>query len=353
MRNMPKRVIVAEGPEFLRREGLEPELALWEDGLRGDTGPGTFEWWYFDAHFDDGSTAVIIYLTKPLLQRTDPLTPTVQLTITRPDGQKLHDFPVYPPGQFRAERDRCDVAIGPSWVRGDLRRYELHAEGKGLSADLVFSGYVPPWRPGAGKFYYDEALTRYFGWLLPIPFGYVEGTVTYDGRTRQVSGTGYHDHNWGNIGLNEVMSHWYWGRAHVGDYSLIFVETVGTEAYAHQKVPFFMLAKGNRIITGDGRPLTLTTAEFQNHPSSKTYPRLLDFHWRAEAGTVHLALRQPRLIEAISMLTFLPGWKRWLARLVVNPYYFRFNAELELTVDLAGLVDRQRGSALYEMMLLR
>jgi hypothetical protein len=139
----------------------------------------------------------------------------------------------------------------------------------------------------------------------------------------------------------------------VGDYSLIFVETVGTEAYAHQKVPFFMLAKGDRIVTGDGHPLTLKTAEFQSHPSGKTYPRLLDFHWQANAGTVHLALRQPRLIEAVSMLTFLPAWQRWLAGLFVNPYYFRFNAEMELTIDLVGLVDGQHGQALYELMLLR
>lgn len=349
---MPKRVIVAEGPEFLKREGLESEPVPWEDGLRGDTGPGTFEWWYFDAHLEDGSTAVIVYLTKPLLQRNDPLTPTLAITITRPDGQQIRDLPVYLPGQFRAARDRCDVTIGPSWVRGDLRRYELHAEGKALSADLVFTGHVPPWRPAAGKWYYDEGLTGYFGWFLPIPFGHVEGTLTYDGHTRQVSGTGYHDHNWGNVGLNDVMSHWYWGRAHLGDYSLIFVEMVGTEAYAGQKVPNFMLAKGDRILTGDGHPLTLQTAEFQEHPSGKRYPRKADFHWQAEAGTVHLTLRAPKIIEAISMLYFLPAWKKWLARRFVNPYYFRFNADLDLTVDFAGIRDTQHGTALFELMFL-
>jgi hypothetical protein len=52
-------------------------------------------------------------------------------------------------------------------------------------------------------------------------------------------------------------------------------------------------------------------------------------------------------------LLTLPPAKRALARLLANPYYFRFNAELDLHIDLPGLRDRLHGSALYEIMLLR
>jgi hypothetical protein len=80
---MVKRIIPGFGEEFLQREGLKPEIAVWEDGLRTDTRPGSFEWWYFDAHFEDGSTEVMVYATKPLRLRSDSLTPMVTLTITR------------------------------------------------------------------------------------------------------------------------------------------------------------------------------------------------------------------------------------------------------------------------------
>jgi hypothetical protein len=352
---MTKSVIPAIGPEFLERDGLAPEPATWEDGLRADTGPGSFEWWYFDAHFDDGSTAVIVYATKPLLERRGPLKPMLSFAITRPDGTKVGTYPLYPPGDFHAAWEQCDVRIGPNWAHGDLHRYELHAEAEagGMAADLIFTGIVPPWRPGTGKNYYDDALTRYFAWLPAIPFGTVEGALTYGGQTRRVTGTGYHDHNWGNIGLDQVMSHWYWGRAHLGDFTIIFVEMVSTQGYGGVKLPVLMLAKGDRILAGDGRSLALQTQDFVRHSNGRTYPQALDWHWQTAGETVHLALRRPQVIEAASLLGFLPRWQQWLGRLLTNPYYFRFRADVELAIDLGEVRATEHGEALYELMILR
>ncbi len=95
------------------------------------------------------------------------------------------------------------------------------------------------------------------------------------------------------------------------------------------------------------------TADFQDHPSGKRFPRALDFHWQADQGTAHIALRQPHLIDSFSLLDDFSGWKRWLARRFVNPYYFRFNAEIELNVDLAETKAMERGSSICELMTLR
>ncbi len=92
---MSKTILLSSSPELLTREGLTETVAIWEDGQRADTGRGTFEWWYFDAHFDDLTTAVIVFATKPLLERNGPLKPNVSLTITRPDGTKLFQFPIF------------------------------------------------------------------------------------------------------------------------------------------------------------------------------------------------------------------------------------------------------------------
>jgi len=354
---MAKQVIPAVTDDFLKRDGLTATPLAWEDGLRASTGPGSFEWWYFDAHFPDGSSAVIVYATKPLTQRNDPLTPVVMLTITRPDGKRTPSSKVCPAVQFAGAKDRCDVRIGSSWVRGDLHRYNVYAETQGLAANLTFTGCVPPWRPGAGKCYFDQALTRYFAWLPAIPFGHVEGTLTYDGHAHWVEGTGYHDHNWGTVSLSDVMSHWYWGRAHVGDFTVIFVEQVATAEYGHQKLPVFMLAKGDQILTGDGGPLQLQVGELQKHPGGREYPGQVDFHWQGAEGTVDIALRQPQIIEASSLLVFLPAWKQRLLRHFANPYYFRFSAGIQLSVDLPGLGGgvqaAESGQAIYELMLLR
>lgn len=59
------------------------------------------------------------------------------------------------------------------------------------------------------------------------------------------------------------------------------------------------------------------------------------------------------MIEGISLLSGLPPLQRRLGRLFANPYYFRFNTELDLEINLGSLHDSVRGPALYEIMLLR
>ncbi len=353
---MSKPVIFAVGPEFLSREGLTETVLPWEDGQRAATLRGTFEWWYFDAHFDDGTTAVVVFATKPIINPAAPLTPNLSITITRADGSKMSEFALPAADQFSAASEQCDVRIGSSWVKqtgsGTCWSYQLHAESKALAADLTFTGLVPPWRPGAGKGFFGD-LEHYFAWLPSIPYGTAEGTLTYDGQTHPVRGAGYHDHNWGNLALPSVMDHWYWGRAHLGDYTLIFVEQIALKKYGSTRMPVFLLAKGEKVLVDDARYLTLQTRDFVPHSGGREYPREVDFTWTRNQEQVRLELRRPELIEGTSLLLALPPSKRILARLFANPYYFRFNAELDLKIDLADLHDSIRGPALYEIMMLR
>jgi hypothetical protein len=362
---MPKPVILGTTPELLARDGLtDGRVEVWEDGQRASTGPGSFEWWYFDAHFDDESRAVVVLGTKPLLARKGPLKPDLSFTITRPDGTKATQFPLFPPEEFSASKEGCDVRIAKNWVRGDLHRYQVHAEtdgsirergsdcgGKPMAADLTFTGIVPPWRPGSGKAYFGD-LDHYFAWLPAMPFGSVEGTLTYDGKTHSVKGTGYHDHNWGNVGLSDVLDHWYWGRARLGEYTLIFVEQVAAGAFGHVRMPVFMLAKGGEIVTSN-LTIDMQARDFVSHSDGRGFPREVDFTWQEGAESVHLRLRRPQLREGVSLLGFLPAWQARLARLITNPYYFRFEAELELVIDLEKVKTSERGPALYEIMILR
>jgi len=351
---MPAKINFGLGEDMLQREGLADGPEVWEDGLRADTGRGSFEWWYFDAHFDDGSTLVVVYFTKPILNRNAPLMPGITLTITRPDGEKLSQFLTFPPEDFFSSREQCEVRIGNNRVQGNLTNYHLYAAGEALAADLDMQGIVPAWRPGTGKNYYDDHFNRYFAWFVAIPHGQASGTLTYDGKQHAVQGVCYHDHNWGNVGLETVLSHWYWGRAHVEDYTLIFVEMTANRKYSRQKIPVFMLAKGNNILIGDGRPLQMKASEFKQHPGGRLYPQQVKFDWQDISGRVLIDLGDMQVIEATTLLGTLSPWKRWIARLLgMNPYYFRFNAGMHLSVDLPGVKTQLDGNALYEIMLLR
>ncbi|RPJ50555.1 MAG: hypothetical protein EHM21_04745 [Chloroflexi bacterium] len=363
---MSKRVIFSSGPEALQREGLSETPEVWEDGLRAEPKAGNFEWWYFDSQFEDGSTAVVVFFTKTILDRQSRLKPGVSLTITRPDGQKLSATNLVPPTDFSTSKERCYVRAGESWVRGDLCNYELHAKAGELSAQLDVTALVPAWRPGAGKNYYNEEMTRYFAWFPAIPHGMVDGHLIYDGKVHPVKGTCYHDHNWGNVGLNDVLSHWYRGRAHLGDYTIIFAEMTATQPYGAQKIPVFMLAKGNQVLSGDGGPLRLEELDFIADPSGRSYPEGLKLEWENESLRVRIKLCEPKLIDSFSLLDLLPAWQRVVGKIVANPYYFRFKADLDLQVDpkpgpgdhqaekpSGGRPTRSESQALYELIWLR
>ncbi len=345
------KAILTTSDEELEKLGITEVVEPWEDGFRTDRGHDFFEWWYFDAHLDDGSTAVIVFMTKEIMERKGPLKPGLKFTITRADGVKLSETPAFPPDTFTASKESCDVKIGPNWVHGDLHTYHLHAETDEMRADLTFTGVVPPWRPRDGKVFFGDR-EHYFAWLPAIPYGKVEGTLTYDGQTHKVTGSGYHDHNWGNLSLPSVQDHWYWGRAQFGDFTVIFVEQITHKTYGSKKLPVFLLAKGDKILTGNGIPLTLEKRNFVKHAGGREYPTELDFHWELDDKQVHITLRKPEVIEADSLLSELSLWKRKLLGLFVNPYYFRFNAEMDLKIDFGDIQAHEQGLVLYELMLL-
>ena len=342
--------------DSLAREGLKADLVEpWEDGYRTKDKPDTFEWWYFDADFDDGSTAVVTYTSRPANHPKGELRPTLLLIMRSPEGDKVRLSKEFEPGDFSASADGCDVRIGPSSVKGDLDRYELHAEAEDCSADLTFTRRGPSWRPGSGVTYSGREEERYFGWLVPITYGTVEGTVVFKGEEKQVRGTCYHDHNWGNFSLRSAIDHWYWGRAHVGDFTVVFVEIVTPHLpfVGSFNIHTLMLATGEEVLTDDGLPLRLEVGDFVEGPLGGSYPTKLDWSWHSDEGDIELTIRNPKMIEAEDELAQAPSWERALVHLVANPYYYNFNADLELSLNLKGVKAVERGRALYELMHLQ
>jgi hypothetical protein len=53
---------------------------------------------------------------------------------------------------------------------------------------------------------------EHFAWLPSVPQGTVEATYRVGGESHNATGVGYHDHNWGNAPMPELMHHSYWTR---------------------------------------------------------------------------------------------------------------------------------------------
>ncbi|MEP5151726.1 lipocalin-like domain-containing protein [Planktotalea sp.] len=261
---------IAETPEDFKRLGLDANnIALWEDGLRAPTESGHYEWWYFDCHLKDG-TSIVVFYTKPLTSADWSLTPEISIDITRPDGT-IHKAKLRAaPEDFSASKDSCDVRIEGNRFVGDLNKYRITAEVEDLSVDIELTGEVPSWRPKTGHFYFGSKgePEKLFAWLPSVPQGKVKASYKIGDETFEGTGVGYHDHNWGNAPMQDVMHNWYWGRAKVGPYTVIASYITAEEEYNYQPMTVFLLAKDGKHVVDDHSKVAFSTAN--NFADDKT-----------------------------------------------------------------------------------
>ena len=335
-------------------ETLITEVQPWEDGLRTDPDGNSFEWWYFDAAFTDGSTAVIVFFTKDMLSPEEKANPFVSIVITDPKGNTIEAIDSLDSGEFTASKANLDVKINNSSVKGDITQCLIHFEKDGIEADLTFISKAPARRPpNEGKLDFDSKAGKYFAWLPAMPYAEVGGSLNYNGITTKVTGTGYHDHNWGNLRLDKVMTQWYWGRARIDDYTLIFSQMPTAPKYGSIKVPVFYLAKGNELISTSEFEFNLTPSNWTRHSGGRDYPGeiVIDIVQKEFHSKFHIT--NPSLIEAKDFLEDFPWAVRWTVGLFTNPYYFRFDADFYMEISDSTGRTVEAGNGIFEVMLLK
>lgn len=340
-------------PDEYARLGLSRDhIAPFEDGMRTDGGRGTFEWWYFDARLSDGSTLVVGFYTKDPNQQDSPLAPCADVKLDRPDGTHLSAETGVFAKDFSASKERCDVRIGPNRFAGDLSRYEIHVETEAITVDVTLTGTVPSWRPETGHFLFEEDEHLYFAWLPSVPQGRVEATITVGGVTQQLTGSGYHDHNWGNCSMMKVMNDWYWGRGQAGPYTVIACMITAAERFGYRQLPIFMLARDGRIVADDGTRVTFTQSGVQtDEATGKPVGDLLVYEYGGDPGYT-VTWRRQKTILRDRFVDDLHGLQYLLARLVgFDGAYLRFTGELTVQESEGGqVVATERAEAIWEEM---
>ena len=241
----------------------------WEDGMRTTGGKDTYEWWYFDAHLDDGSKVVIIFYTKEFTRIKKPLSPVIRVTINRPDGSVIQKDLEFKAESFKAAKDSCSVVIGKNYFRGNLKNYEIHVEDEGFDLTATLQRTTQSWRPKTGHILFGEAGEQQFNWVVAVPQGEVALNYTYNSEVVSALGSGYHDHNWGNVGMTDLFNHWYWARAEIGPYNIIAAEMVSTKAFKHDEVMVFNLSKDGKTVADAGEHVTLYRTVAKMHPTLK------------------------------------------------------------------------------------
>lgn len=224
--------------------------AIWEDGKRLDEPfhPGEWEWWYTDGHFSNGMFLVASFHID--VDKDGNNNPFLMLNISR-HGEKLCDLLIpFKAAEFKADKESCNVYLGENYFKSisGLDKYEIYidpATAEGFGMKIQLEKLVPTYRPGTGFWETDE---QYFAWLCAVPSGRMTGTITACGETVEVEGSGYHDHNWGNVPMDYLLDNWLWGRAEVDGITVVASSVRFNESKGGEETNLLYVANGNEII---------------------------------------------------------------------------------------------------------
>lgn len=354
-----KAARLGDRPEDYERVGLNPSYPeIWEDGVRTEGKKGEYEWWYFDGKLNGGISLVIEFHTAPLVHTKNTYAPFASIHLTYPDGTEIKDGVSPHLSECSFSTDRCDAQIGDCRFEGDLHEYTIRFRGQKVQADIHLTGKTPAWRPASGYFLYGHK--NYFAWLPAVPEGDVEAVVVCDGKTERLTGTGYHDHNWGNVPMNVLMHHWYWGRAKIGEYQIINCYITAQKKYGYAHFPIFLLAKDGRIIADDTSKMTYTQSdpEFVEATGKHIHKKLVyqykdgdtcyKITWKMKTHLSCLNMENSK--QAIAMPWILRTGMKLLG---ISPSYDRVSGDAVLEKTVNGVeTERITAPALWEQMYL-
>src|SRR3990170_3764612 len=308
---MPRPVIRASS--VLARSSGEAIASLRpaEDGPHAPQTPEYFEWWYFDHHFDNGYTAVVVFHRATAFLASRP--PAVEITVITPAGEELRSFRTLSPAEFRVAADRADIQAGEDRVVDGTRQYQVRAigftqAGLRIGVETTLEGLLPGWKFGESKTLVDGLDA--FAWVVPLPRARCLGTLFLGDEAMPVAGTGYHDHNWGQVSLTRLLAYWHWGRIYADDLTF-------------------------------------------SRQANRTYPRALRITSEMDGAPIELTLTSRELVGAYDFLASLPPLRRRLIRLLARPAYFRHRSDVHLRFTYAGRPFDLRGEVLNEDMYLQ
>jgi hypothetical protein len=337
-----------------RDDRIEP-LPSVDDGLHIDLGKrGQYEWWYFDAHLDSGHTLVVFFYAanpNPGLQGKAG----IEIVLLNPDGKRIQKFFPYSNSEFTASRLKPEITIGGNTLRvnqsdGKLPVYELNITEQGLGCHLVYTAEVNGWKPGTGLSHFGSL--GYFGWVVPFPRAAVAGTLTQGGRTLQVSGIGYHDHNWLNFPFQTIIDYWMWGRVYSKSFTVAYAYIQCNQKVNNHTVRVLMLADGKEVVLSTGEFEFIQDAFEYNSQAKYLFPKRISL---SAPGVLNLTLTLNRILEAQDMLENFNPVLRFLAKhiLRLKPGYFRLASDFELVVNRAGTTSQETGTTLHEIVLFK
>ncbi|KAI0122206.1 hypothetical protein F4814DRAFT_438298 [Daldinia grandis] len=168
----------------------------------------SFYWWCFDSvsTSSDNESMVINFLEAGDYAATPPISGGLIISTV---------------GTFK------NGTSYPSDSKGNKVSYNgtLDCPAAGIPSSLSLRSRAPPRYtcdpniPGI-----TEEVSPGLGWANAVPDADATLDLTIGGEHVKFTGNGYRDKNWADRPFTELLDFWYWGRARVGSYSLVWID---------------------------------------------------------------------------------------------------------------------------------
>jgi hypothetical protein len=296
----------------------------------------------------------VVFYTKPNVSSNGPLAPRITINLTLPDGRTFVKFLDTKAELFDASKSGCDVRIGTNRFVGDLNRYHITATIEEISVDIELTGDVPAWRPKSGHLYFGaEGREKLFVWLPSVPHGQASVRYTIDHEERHASGSGYHDHNWGDVPMQTLMHNWYWARGSVGPYTVIASYITATAAYGYETQIVYMLARDGKIIADDDAKVSFETDRVAiDGKTGKPVADVTRYIYHDADTRYVVSFEREETILQTKFTDRMPLLKRIVARLIgFDGAYHRFTGKVTIEkFEGSASVERFEDLAIWELM---
>jgi len=346
---------IEEGVRSRHPQDLGRGLPDRADGTHRYPGRGYFEWWYFDAYFEDGH-ACVAGILDPDIYRLSRRSSQVFLNLYTPDGRSFHNFVDIPREKLKASPEGCRLELEGNTIRGGYPEWEVDLEHRGFAAHLRFRSELPGWALGSGELLFGSLeYPRVFGWAVPQPRAEVSGWLAYPGARVEVKGTGYHDHNWGNLAMPLYFSHWHWGRVFHPQATLVFADIATRRRCGPVRIPLLLLGLEGSLEMETCRA-EWSYSDYRSDPQgAQVYPTRMACRFEERDVLGELEFQVLKELEVNDLLAHagLPlPLCRVLGAALARPCYYRFLSGYRASLDVRGRRLELEGEAVQEYMIM-
>jgi len=330
---------------------LGPIVSVWEDGMRTTGQRNEFEWWYFDGKLEDGSILVAYFWKVHFI--ADQY--FIGFNYRDPQGNDFFKMKYFKKKNVSFSSDSCDVEFGNNHFKGNLESYSIKInpdDFDGIGFDLKLSSKLKPYRPQDGII---KAGDDYFAWLAAVPNGSIDGDLIVNGQKTSITGSGYHDHNWGNTPLQHLFDNWVWFRGEIEDKTIVAAVLYMTDKRGGYDVPILYVADSDSVHInrfGESGLYSKKSARIEGLYNKKNEPLFNALDMITENGyKVNIKGKSILDNSALFKRMGMPLPLRLAMNAAkIDPFYTRFDSDMTLKIK-----DKEplKGFGVFEIMDLK